>query len=122
MSQTGYEEPLASGAQSVELADWDSTVRVFCALFEDLGDITRDEDVISSATRSPEVATGLTLCRDGRLAASMPLHGVGVHVQRLRWNDSRTWIQLLGDGVAYTYRIAPELLLRRSQSGNRNAL
>jgi hypothetical protein len=44
----------------------------------------------------------------------MPLHGVEVKVERLVWDDAGTWIKLVGDGVAYTYRIPSELLEHRA--------
>ena len=58
--------------------------------------------------------TGLALRRDGRIAASMPLHGVEAVVSEMRWDATLTWVALVGDGVNYTYRIPEEVLRHRS--------
>ena len=57
---------------------------------------------------------GLALRRDGRIAASMPLHGVEAVVSEMRWDATLTWVALVGDGVNYTYRIPEEVLRHRS--------
>jgi hypothetical protein len=89
-------------------------VGAFYDLFDGLGEIAQDEVGISFNSRAPDVQTGLTLRKDGRLEASMPLHGVEVKVERLVWDEAGTWIKLVGDGVAYTYRIPSELLEHRA--------
>jgi hypothetical protein len=99
---------------SVEFSDWHAVVRAFHDLFDGLGQIVQDEAGISFASSPPDVATGLTLCRDGRLAASMPLHGMQATVHRIRWDESRTWVELVGDGLSYTYRIPGDLLRHRA--------
>jgi hypothetical protein len=98
----------------IAIADWDAVVGAFYDLFDGLGEIAQDEVGISFNSRAPDVQTGLSLRKDGRLEASMPLHGVEVKVERLVWDDAGTWIKLVGDGVAYTYRIPSELLEHRA--------
>lgn len=99
--------------RSVELADWENVVGAFHYLFNGLGNIRQDGDRVSFTSKAPDVATGLTLRKDGELSGSMPLHGVRASVRRLRWDDARTWVQLEGDNITYTYRIPHELLRHR---------
>lgn len=98
----------------IAIADWDAVLGAFHDIFDGLGEITQDELGISFSSRAPNVKTGLSLRKDGRLEASMPLHGVEVKVERFVWDDARTWIKLVGDGVTYTYRIPSELLEHRA--------
>ena len=91
--------------QGLSIADWDAVVAAFHELFDGLGEITQGDVGISFRSRAPDVQTGLTLRKDGRLEASMPLHGVEVKVDRVVWDVARTWIKLAGEGVSYTYRI-----------------
>ena len=100
--------------QDLLIADWDAVVGAFYELFDGLGEIAQDDVGISFKSRAPDVQTGLALRKDGRLEASMPLHGVEVNVDRLVWDDARTWIKLIGDGVSNTYRIPSELLEHRA--------
>ena len=100
--------------RALSIVDWDAVVAAFHELFDGLGEIAQDDVGISFRSRAPDVQTGLTLRKDGRLEASMPLHGVEVKVDRFVWDDARTWIKLVGDGVSYTYRIPSELLEHRA--------
>lgn len=100
--------------QGLSIADWDAVVAAFHELFDGLGEITQGDVGISFRSRAPDVQTGLTLRKDGRLEASMPLHGVEVKVDRVVWDVARTWIKLAGEGVSYTYRIPAELLNHRA--------
>ena len=101
---------------SVPLADWEAVVRVFHDLFADLGEVTHDDAGISFSSRPPDVVTGLSLRKDGRIQASMPLHGLEAIIDRLRWDETRSWLELVGQGVSYTYRIPAELLKHRGNA------
>lgn len=97
----------------LSLHDWDAVVRAFHDLFEGLGEVTVDDEGIYFASIPPDVITGIQICKDGRLAASMPLHGIKGSVDRIRWDAARTRLELLGQDIAYTYRIPDELLRHR---------
>jgi hypothetical protein len=99
--------------RTIAVSDWDSVVGAFHELFADLGDVVEDGDGIGFRSRPADVATGLSLGKDGGLAASMPLHGMQATVHTLRFDESRRWVELVGDAVSYTYRIPDALLVHR---------
>ena len=100
----------------IALSDWDAVVTAFRDLFDGLGEIACNEHAIEFSSVPPDVATGIQIRRDGVLAASMPLHAVEGTIERIRWDRARTRIELLGDGIAYTYRIPEQLLRHRGAS------
>lgn len=99
----------------VSISDWDGVVRALREIFHGMGIVREDEDGVAFESAAPGVLTGLSVRRDGLLAASMPLHGVEARVDRLLWDESRSWVRLVGEGLTYTYRIPPELLRHRSR-------
>ncbi len=114
MSELPPRQTEARTQRELALSDWEAVVNVFHDLFGGLGDIEHDESGISFTSRPPDVDTGLSLRKDGLIAASMPLHGMEAKVHSLRWDASRTWVELVGDGVHYRYRIPTELLRHRA--------
>ena len=95
------------------LAAWDRVVDAFQDIFDGLGDISKNGDSIQFESRMPGVSTAIVLRRDGLIGASMPLHGVEARMESVRWDGSRSWVQLVGKDISYTYRIPPELLRHR---------
>jgi len=115
MTKTGAptNEAEITERRKAALSDWDAIVRAFYVLFDGLGKIEQHETCIAFESIAPDVATSLTLRRDGLLAASMPLHGMQAKVTTLHWDSSMTWVELAGEGLSYTYRIPAELLRHR---------
>ena len=101
----------AGGA--IPLAQWDKVRAMFQLVFAPLGEVTEDGNGLEFASRPPDVATGMTIRRDGRISASMPLHGLEAEVDEVRWNAGATEIALAGTGINYVYRIPCELLRYR---------
>ena len=99
---------------TVNLTDWNAVVTHFQRLFEGLGEVIEHKDALTFNSVPPDVATSLTVRRDGRLAASMPLHAIEVAFSEMSWNETDTEVVLSGEGNRYVYRI-PEEILRHKQ-------
>jgi hypothetical protein len=67
----------------------------------------------SFSSRAPDVETGIAIYSDGQFSASMPLHGIDSMVKKVIFANEA--ITLKGDSIDYTYRIPPEILMRRGE-------
>lgn len=118
-TETGPAAPAApidlGVAGEVPLIDWPAVRNVVTKVFAGLGEICEDEQELRFESHPGDVATGMSVRRDGRVLASMPLHDVEVLVETLSWNAGATEVTLAGSGAVYTYKIPPELLRRRAR-------
>ena len=95
--------------------DWSSISFVFGNMFQDLGDVRIEKNMLEFRSKPPAVATGISLDRQGRLLANMPLHSIKSTFTTVVFDDALTYIQLEGSGALYTYNVPPALLALRSR-------
>jgi hypothetical protein len=93
--------------------DWDELVAQFRRFFVGLGTVEADETTVAFDADPDVVWTGLTLTRGGSSTGYMPLHGVETLWERATFDRTALEVRLEGEGVAYTYRVPPDLLDRR---------
>ena len=98
-----------------DLSDWDGLSEAFSGMFEGLGEVTATDGAISFSSTPPDVATGISLSRDGSMLANMPLHGIDSRFERVQIDDRRESIRLIGPSMDYTYRVPPAILRRRGR-------
>ena len=94
----------------VGIADWSTICSLFSEMFEGLGKIDISDDMVSFQSLKPHVATGITLDREGRILANMPLHAIETEFQIVHFPADKQSIKLTGENSAYEYRIPPEIL------------
>tara|TARA_Y100000768_G_scaffold361813_1_gene320168 strand:- start:1140 stop:1445 length:306 start_codon:yes stop_codon:yes gene_type:complete len=97
---------------SIDIGQWHK----LCSAFEDFftnvnGEVEYTEDVLRFISPHDQVQTSLFLYRRGDFAASMPLHGIDAKVEDVRFKPGDYEIQLIGDGVDYTYKVPPQLVM-----------
>ena len=97
---------------TVELNDWASVRREFRRFFAEVGTVTEADDEVVFTSDDPAVGTGLTLTRDGRTTAFMPLHGLDARWHRITFDQQAAEVMLESEGVTYVYRV-PEKLRNR---------
>ena len=88
----------------------------FEKMFHGLGTIETSKEVLHFRSVEPNVSTGISLSREGKMAANMPLHNLDSIFERVEFGDSLDSLTLTGDGFRYTYRIPDEILAIRMQS------
>ena len=97
----------------IAISDWDSLSQAFREMFDGMGKVEASDSVLRYESVPPDVATGISLSRDGRMIANMPLHGIDSRFERARIDDRRESIRLIGPSIDYTYRVPPAILKRR---------
>ena len=97
----------------IEISDWEVLSEAFREMFDGLGKIEVSDTALRFESVHPDVATGISLSRDGAMLANMPLHGIDSRFERVRIDDSRESIRLIGPSIDYTYRVPPAILKRR---------
>ena len=101
--------------RELELSDWESLSEAFKEMFEGLGRVEASESSLQYESMLPDVATGISLSRDGAMLANMPLHGIDSRFERVQIDDRRESIRLIGPSMDYTYRVPPAILRRRGR-------
>ena len=96
-----------------EIGDWEGLSRAFEDMFEGLGDVKSDESRLEFTSFPSDVATGISLSRDGSMLANMPLHGIDSRFERVIFDERGESIRLIGPETDYTYRVPPAILRRR---------
>ncbi len=97
---------------NVNIEQWNELCHAFEEFFIPVnGEVEYSEDVLRFISPSDQVQTSLFLYRRGSFAASMPLHGIDAKVEDIRFNQEKHEIQLIGDGVDYTYKVPPQLVM-----------
>ena len=95
------------------IEEWDKISECFLKMFQGLGSIETSEEMLQFTSIEPYVATGISLSRQGKMAANMPLHNLDSTFNRIRFDNSLDSLTLIGDGFHYTYRIPDEILAIR---------
>ena len=99
----------------IEISDWEALSEAFREIFDGLGKIEVSDTVLRFESVHPDVATGISLSRDGTMLANMPLHGIESRFERAQIDDRREEIRLIGPSMDYTYRVPPAILKRRGR-------
>ena len=95
------------------IEEWDKISECFVNMFQGLGEVKISEQVLQFASIEPYVTTGISLSRDGKMAASMPLHNLDSTFNQVEFDGSLESLTLVGNDFSYTYRIPRELLTMR---------
>ena len=98
-----------------EIGDWEGLSRAFEDMFEGLGDVKSDESRLEFTSFPSDVATGISLSRDGSMLANMPLHGIDSSFESVIIDDRKESIRLISPETEYTYRVPPAILRRRGR-------
>ena len=85
----------------------------FEKMFHGLGTIETSKELLHFTSVEPNVSTGISLSREGKMAANMPLHNLDSTFDCVSFDDSFEELTLTGDGFNYTYRIPNEILEKR---------
>jgi len=96
--------------------DWDEISLCFRQMFGGLGVVNLGEHLLEFRSRPPAVPTGISLDRQGRLLANMPLHSIESSFKTVFVNDGLTFLRLEGPSALYTYTVPSELLALRVSS------
>ena len=90
---------------------WSELTQYFQAFFLSVnGHVENSEEHLCFSSPPEKVETSLTLYRNGKFAAAMPLHGINAKVERVVFETQKSEVQLLGKDVNYVYRVPPQLL------------
>ena len=99
----------------IDISDWEVLSEAFREMFDGLGKIEVSDTALRFESVHPDVATGISLSRDGAMLANMPLHGIDSRFERVQIDDRREAIRLIGPSMDYTYRVPPAILKRRGR-------
>ena len=99
----------------MEISDWEALSEAFREMFEGLGKVEASDSSLQYESVPPDVATGISLSRDGAMMANMPLHGIDSRFERVQIDERRKEIRLIGSSMDYTYRVPPAILNRRGR-------
>ena len=93
--------------------DWEMISDRFGEMFRGLGVVSTDSSVLTFRSKPPAVPTGISLDRQGRLLANMPLHSIESSFTTVFFDDALTFLRLEGPEARYTYTVPSELLALR---------
>tara|TARA_B100001287_G_scaffold227737_1_gene197716 strand:- start:592 stop:990 length:399 start_codon:yes stop_codon:yes gene_type:complete len=96
------------------IEEWGKISEWFVKMFQGLGSIETSEEMLRFTSIEPYVATGISLSRQGKMAANMPLHNLDSTFHQVAFDDLLESLALTGDGFHYIYRIPREILSMRS--------
>ena len=105
-------------SMNFSIEQWGQIKIHFETMFHGLGEVETSEEQLRFTSIEPYVATGISLSRQGKMAANMPLHNLDSTFHHVRFDDVLEALTLLGDGFNYTYRIPKELLPLRQTNHN----
>ena len=101
---------------NLSIEEWDKISERFVKMFQGLGSLETSEEMLHFTSVGPCVATGISLSRQGKMAANMPLHNLDSTFHQVAFDDSLESLTLIGDDFHYTYRIPKEILSIKSDS------
>ena len=101
---------------NLPIEQWDKIKIFFEKMFHGLGEVESSEEILRFTSIEPYVATGISLSRQGKMAANMPLHNLDSTFHQVAFDDSLESLTLIGDDFHYTYRIPKEILSIKSDS------
>ena len=93
--------------------DWEMISARFGEMFRGLGVVSTDSSVLTFRSKPPAVPTGISLDRQGRLLANMPLHSIESSFTTVFFDDALTFLRLEGPEARYTYTVPSEILALR---------
>ena len=103
-------------SMNFSIEQWGQIKIHFETMFHGLGKVETSEEQLRFTSIEPYVATGISLSRQGKMAANMPLHNLDSTFHHVRFDDVLEALTLIGDGFNYTYRIPDEILAIKSDS------
>ena len=101
---------------NLSIEQWDKIKIYFEKMFQGLGEVESSEKILRFTSIEPYVATGISLSRQGKMAANMPLHNLDSTFHQVAFDDSLESLTLIGDDFHYTYRIPKKILSIKSDS------
>ena len=93
--------------------DWEMISARFGEMFRGLGVVSTDSSVLTFRSKPPAVPTGISLDRQGRLLANLPLHSIESSFTTVFFDDALTFLRLEGPEARYTYTVPSEILALR---------
>ena len=93
--------------------DWEMISARFGEMFRGLGVVSTDSSMLTFRSKPPAVPTGISLDRQGRLLANMPLHSIESSFTTVFFDDALTFLRLEGPEARYTYTLPSEILALR---------
>ena len=93
---------------------WDKISECFVNMFQGLGKVESSPEILQFSSIAPSVPTGISLSKEGKMAASMPLHNLDSTFHHVNFGNQLEALTLIGEGFHYTYRIPSEILSMRS--------
>ena len=94
--------------------DWAVISARFSEMFRGLGILSTSEAMLEFRSVPPTVPTGISLDRQGRLLANMPLHSIESSYTTAYFDDGLTSLRLEGPEARYTYTLPADVLAQRS--------
>ena len=94
--------------------DWAVITARFSEMFRGLGILSTSETMLEFRSVPPTVPTGISLDRQGRLLANMPLHSIESSFTTVFFDGGLTSLRLEDPGASYTYTVPSEILAQRS--------
>ena len=101
---------------NLSIEHWNEIKIHFETMFHGLGEVETSEKLLRFTSIEPYVATGISLSKQGKMAANMPLHNLDSTFHQVVFDDSLESLTLIGEDFHYTYRIPMEILLLKSDS------
>jgi len=105
-----YTSMVDGAIMNFSIEDWDKIRECFVKMFQGLGSVETSEEMLQFTSIEPYVATGISLSRQGKIAANMPLHNLDSIFNQVQFDNSLDSLTLIGDGFHYTYKIPDEIL------------
>ena len=99
--------------QEYPISEWENLSRAFERMFDQLGEVKVTESSLEFTSFASDVATGISLTREGAMLANMPLHGLDSKFDRVVIDKPMESMRILGSNLDYTYRVPPAILRRR---------
>ena len=96
--------------EPIPLTDWQRVCNDLARCFDAAGTVTADDGAFHFQSHTDRVQTTFSLQRDGRLGASMPLHGLELVATHILIDLDQRSVTALGPSLRYTYRLPPSLL------------
>ena len=99
--------------QEYSISEWENLSGAFERMFNQLGEVKVTESSLEFTSFASDVATGISLTREGAMLANMPLHGIDSKFDRVVIDNPMESMRILGSNLDYTYRVPPAILRRR---------
>ena len=99
--------------QEYSISEWENLSGAFERMFDQLGEVKVTESSLEFTSFASDVATGISLTREGAMLANMPLHGIDSKFDRVVIDKPMESMRILGSNLDYTYRVPPAILRRR---------